>query len=479
VKAPGLSRSGAAGGRGELLYGEQGRVERVRGAGMRSQGVLAGSCHVAELTPISSARYLLRTTDIDSDLQKLALDDPSLSHQLASAIAKRCGMGFGSRMSGLDAEMVFLESPSATANGHGGYPCEGIYFRKSSTRPKAAIIASHYSADWATHDLAEYVANRGYGFLGWNTRYSRAVQAGYWALEHALIDIGVGVNWLRSVAGVEMVAIMGNSGGASLMGAYQAQANTPHIDPGSAPLELLTALPAADLYISLAAHTGRPEIMTQWLDPTVADESDPLSYDPAAPDMFDPANGPAYSPEFIAAYRAAQIARNEKITQWAIAALERVADGRPKGIEGIVDVPFSVYRGWADPRFLDLTLDPSERKVGCYAGDPRTANWSGLTFVSHTSAREWLAMWSMSKSQVLTELNLPLVTQPALIIQSSEDQGVFPSHAQAIHDQLRSTDKRVLTVRGDHYLTSPPAARDQAGDLIADWLEDHGAVRIY
>ena len=36
------------------------------------------------------------------------------------------------------------------------------------------------------------------GFLGWNTRYRGAEDL--FALEHALIDIGVGVNWLKEQA---------------------------------------------------------------------------------------------------------------------------------------------------------------------------------------------------------------------------------------------------------------------------------------
>ncbi len=51
-------------------------------------------------------------------------------------------------------------------------------------------------------------------------------------LEHALIDIGVGVRWLREEAGVERVVILGNSGGGSLMGAYQAEATPPTLAAG-------------------------------------------------------------------------------------------------------------------------------------------------------------------------------------------------------------------------------------------------------
>ena len=43
-------------------------------------------------------------------------------------------------------------------------------------------------------------------------------------LEQALVDIGVGLRWLREEAGAERVVILGNFGGGSLMGAYQTEA---------------------------------------------------------------------------------------------------------------------------------------------------------------------------------------------------------------------------------------------------------------
>ena len=91
--------------------------------------------------------------------------------------------------------------------------------------PRIALIATHYNVDFAEHYFAPYMASRGFGFLGWNTRYRGAEDQ--FLLEHALIDIGVGVRWLNEQAGVETVVIFGNSGGGSLMGAYQAEAIAP------------------------------------------------------------------------------------------------------------------------------------------------------------------------------------------------------------------------------------------------------------
>ena len=109
------------------------------------------------------------------------------------------------------------------------------------------------------------------------------------------------------------------------MGAYQSQATDPSITatPGLSLPDAVLDLPAADLYVSLNAHPGRPEVLTAWMDPAVADESDPLSVDPEL-DMFDAAHGPPYSPEFVDRYRAAQVARNHRITAWVQAEVERL-----------------------------------------------------------------------------------------------------------------------------------------------------------
>ena len=54
-----------------------------------------------------------------------------------------------------------------------------------------------------------------------------------------------------------------------------------------------------------------------WLDPSVTDESDPLSVDPTL-DMHDPEHAVPYYEEFIHRYRRAQEERNHRITAWCI-----------------------------------------------------------------------------------------------------------------------------------------------------------------
>lgn len=365
----------------------------------------------------------------------------------------------------VDVRFIGLASATAGQIGAGAHPCQGLYWRASGERaPKTALIATHYNVDFSEHYLAPLMTARGFGFLGWNTRYRGAEDQ--FILEHALIDIAVGVRWLREEAGVERIVILGNSGGGSLMSAYLAEATAPSLAKTAAgpAADALAALPGADLYISLNAHKGRPEVLTDWMDASVADETDPLGAD-ASLDPFDPANGPPYPADFQVRYRAAQRARNQRITDWAKAELARLRAG------GAPDRIFPLFRCWADLRFMDPAIDPSERPAGrCYAGDPRTAN-RGFGIGRASSLRAWLSMWSLETSKCQGGPHLAKLAVPALVVQSLGDCGVFPGDARAIHAAIGASDKSLEMVSGAHYFEEHPAGREAVADLIAGWIQ--------
>jgi len=361
-------------------------------------------------------------------------------------------------------EFVSLGSPTARQNPAGFNPCQGVLHRGSiDATPKTAMIATHYNVDFSEHYLGPLMAERGIDFLGWNTRY-RGNEA-FFILEHALVDIGVGVDFLRE-RGYEQIVILGNSGGGSLMGAYQSQAVEPNITAtrGSRLPEEVTQLSAADLYISLNAHLGRPEVLTAWFDPSVVDETDPFAADPEL-DLF--AQDLPLDAAFVSRYRDAQVARNHRITHWAIDELQRISE------LGFRDRAFNLYRTWADPRMVDGGLDPSDRQVGvCYAGDPRRANYSPAGIGLTNTLRTWLSMWSLEESQCVGTPHLGRITEPALVIQSLADTGVFPSDADAIFEALGSSDKTKELVAGDHYLLDPSDARPAVANRIAAWVSE-------
>ena len=361
---------------------------------------------------------------------------------------------------------VGLASPQQGRAGAGGWPCQGVWYAPRGARPRVALIATHYNIDFSQHYLADFMASRGVGFLGWNTRF-RGDEA-HFLLDHALVDIGTGVRWLRETQGVERVILLGNSGGGSLMAAYQSHAVSPNVVPlaGMRPAAGLAGLPPADGFIALAAHPGRPDVLTAWLDAAATDEQDVTATDPAL-DLWNPVNGPPYSPEFLQRYRAAQVARNQRITDWAKAELDRLSAA------GLGDRLFTLARTWADPRMVDPAIDPSNRKPNwCYLGDPRRANRSTWGIGGSSTLRTWLSMWSLETSQCRAEPHLANVHVPALVVSADADTGVYPSDAAGIHAAIAAADKSLVKVAGDHYFREPGDARDKVADLLAGWVAE-------
>jgi|TARA_Y100000590_G_scaffold173462_1_gene198356 pimeloyl-ACP methyl ester carboxylesterase len=367
----------------------------------------------------------------------------------------------------VEREFVGLPSPVVGRAGAGGHPCQGVYYRPRGSRPTVAIIATHYNIDFSEHYLADLCATRGIGFLGWNTRFRGAEP--YFLLDHAVAEIAVGIQWLRERAGIETVVLLGNSGGGSLMAAYQSQSVHPSLEAEYGRASIIPAameLPSADLYISLAAHPGRPEVLTNWMDPSVENEDDPLSIhidlDPYATDREIP-----FTPEFVDTYRHAQRDRNHRITEWARNEIDRVVAA------GNYDRLFTTPRLWADLRMIDGSIDPSNRESpSCYLGDPRRANYGIYGVGTVSSLRTWLSMWSLSDSQCNAAPHLERIKIPALVVDADADTGVFPGDTQAIVDAIGSEDLTVTTLEGDHYLRDREDARDDAADLIAEWVKE-------
>lgn len=341
-----------------------------------------------------------------------------------------------------------------------------MYHRPRGSRPRVAVIATHYNVDFSEHYLADLCAKRGVGFLGWNTRFRGAEP--YFLLDHALAEIAVGVRWLREEAGAENVVLLGNSGGGSLMAAYQSQSTDPNLEPEYGRDSIVPAaleIPGADLYVSLAAHPGRPEVLTNWMDPSVEHEDDPLSVIERLDPFADGREIP-FTESFIAEYREAQRDRNHRITQWARDEIDRMV------ATGNHDRLFTTPRLWADLRMIDGSIDANNRESpSCYLGDPRRSNYGIYGVGTVSSLRTWLSMWSLAESQCSAASHLQRVTIPALVIDADADSGVFPSDTKAIIESLAADDLTTATIRGDHYLRDREDARDEAADLIVEWIK--------
>src|SRR5207244_9517359 len=95
--------------------------------------------------------------------------------------------------------------------------------------------------------------------------------------------------------------------------------------------------------------------------------------------------------------------------------------------QGPKDSPVLVYGTAADPRFVELTLDPSDRKAGTTRGSARASNYGTLHTGRICSLRSWLSQWSVRLSRADGPACLARTSLPVLSVLYSADSVVFPS----------------------------------------------------
>ena len=388
-----------------------------------------------------------------------------------------------------------------------GYPLTGILHRPARTDPPVALLAMHPRGDFTRHYLAPWLLESGYAFFGAVTRHlNHDADALH---ERLLLDVAGAVAWLRE-AGFAQIILLGNSGGGSLFAFYIAQqrlapaARLAHAPSGDASGLPGADLPAVDGFILLAAHLGEGQFLLDRLDPSVVDEGDPAAVNPRL-DMYDPANGyrpmregpSRYSPEFLAAFRAGQRARCERLDRQALAWCEEAAFFRRRmgaSDEGVKPASAAermlvarralqrrymlIYRTLADPRYLDLSLDPSERVLGSifsFGRDPIVGNY-GEGLARAMSARGWLSTWSGLSSNAALKRTLPSVTLPTLAISARADTDIHPEESRRAFAAVAASDKVHHELSGaDHYLrptaSDGPDPRERAGrEIVVPWL---------
>ncbi|BBC38495.1 uncharacterized protein SGFS_097890 [Streptomyces graminofaciens] len=331
-------------------------------------------------------------------------------------------------------------------------------------QPDTAIMFVHPTSNMLGHYALTPLAQRGFAAVGLTTRYVGNDSS--LVTENVLLDIASMVRHLREERGYRRVVLVGNSGGASVVPYYQAQAQHATVTdpPGGGPDLTEYDLPPADAVVMLMAHSGRARLVTEWLDPAILDEASPFVRDPDL-DMFDERNGPPYTPEFVARYRAAQVQRNRRISRWAEQMLRAVPDG-------VDDFPFVVHGTYADLRSLDPGLEPSDREIGVSLwGDPFAANFLPAAIARYTTARSWLNQWSIDHAQGDALRWLPRSKVPVLIVYGTGDTAAHPQHAL---DMAAAAPEPLTTLvpikSAGHYFQGQPELRDQACQHIAEWV---------
>ena len=347
---------------------------------------------------------------------------------------------------------------------------EGMLLRPKDLPSKTMVILMHPSSTLHLLPVPRAFARSGMHVLCAGSRYPKNDTA--LIMEKVVLDLGAYVRHAKEQWGYEKIVLLGWSGGGALSLFYQSQAESPSIvdTPAGDPVNLKGAgLIPADAVIFQSAHAGRALCLAEVIDPSVLDELNPDDRDVEL-DIYDPRNPnqPPYTPEYIARYRAAQIARVRRITAWVKETLAELKRRKTAELER----GFVVHRTWADLRFLDPSMDPNDRAPGgALMGNPETVNSGPIGLARFCTLRAWLSQWSLDDSRADGFVCAAGIAAPFLVIEGSADDGVPQPDSRKIFEAAGSKDKSMHVIKGaTHYYTNQPEQIAEATRVVRTWL---------
>ncbi|HEY5858467.1 MAG TPA: alpha/beta hydrolase [Aldersonia sp.] len=361
--------------------------------------------------------------------------------------------------------------------------------------PGATTVATlmHPRQDFSHHVLVPELLARGFAVWTQNTR--TGLNDLTLLHEHALLDMAAGHAFLRDT-GFEAVVAVGHSGGAALAAYYIEQASLPATrrfgdTPGGKPVPLGDAtMPVPDGLMLMAPHPGQGLLLERMIDPSVADEADPMSLvaslDPYREENgYRPAPEPSTYPEdFVATYRAAQRRRIERIDAVARERIAATDSARRRYAESgdardrrgsLACGVLTVHRTDADLRSVDPSIDPNDRPYGSLFGRrPDLTNYGVVGFGRLTTPEAWLSTWSSSSSRAGLLRCARGVRVPVLLVELTGDQACFPSDAAAMAAAFAGDDVTHVRVPGKHFgaalVPGATSGATLAGAEMSRWL---------
>ncbi|MGV6871929.1 alpha/beta hydrolase [Pseudochelatococcus sp. B33] len=369
----------------------------------------------------------------------------------------------------------FVETYGFSGN-QGAVNLEGILMRPIGVPATTLFVFMHPTSTLQLLPVPRSLAESGQHVLCSGSRYARNDTA--LILEKVLLDLGAYIRYAKEILGYKKIVLVGWSGGGSLALMYQSQAETPTITqaPAGDPIDIPGAgLIPADAVMFQAAHISRARLLLDNIDPSVLDELDPDKRDPEL-DIYNPANPnrPPYDAAFITRYRKAQRARVDRIRARVMETLDML---KARGT-GELERPFVTHRTFADPRFLDPTLDPNDRRPRwSYLGNPETVNTGPVALGRFATLRAWLSQWSIEDSQADGVKNAAKVTVPFLAIENSADDAVPTYHTPMIFEAAASADKTFAVIEGGtHYYAGQPDHLKQVVTLQLAWARERNLI---
>ncbi|MND98333.1 Alpha/beta hydrolase family protein [compost metagenome] len=368
--------------------------------------------------------------------------------------------------------IVFQEQATFkdTYGGAEGSVALEAHLLKPDAESDTVVIMMHPIGGGAWLPLPAALAKQGVHVIYCNSRYRGIDNA--LIMEKCAVDLGACVRDAKERLGYKKVILGGWSGGGALSLFYQAEAENPTVTqtPAGDPIDLTKAnLIPADGIALLAAHLSRNLTLTEWIDPSVTDESRPFDRDPEL-NIYDPTNPnqAPYSPEFIARYRDAQVARNRRITAWV---KQQLADLKLQGLHNH-ERGFVVQGTMADPRFIDATLEPSDRRPNyCMLGDPVVVNDGPVGLARFSTLRSWMSQWSYDDSNADGLKCAARISVPMLVIENSADDACTPSHAARLMAAAVKAPQTHAVIKGaNHYYSGQPDKAAESAGVFVEWL---------
>lgn len=367
-------------------------------------------------------------------------------------------------------ELTPMREVYGYAGTQGTVNLEGVRFLPAGRLSKTLTIFMHPASTLQLLPVPRAMAAAGLHVLCAGSRYARNDTP--LIMEKVLLDYGAYVRHAREVWGYDTIVVAGWSGGGSLSAFYQAQAERCSVaqTPAGDPIDLSALIPG-DAFIWQAAHLSRADVLADFIDPSVLDENDPTVRDPEL-DLYDKRNPhrPPYEQSFLDRYRAAQLTRIRRRTAHVKSVLADLHSERT----GESERGLLTHRTLADPRWIDPTIEPNDRRPNwSFMGEPKASNSSPAGVARFSTLRAWLSQWSFDDTQAKALDNAPSITVPLLAIENSADDAVPQPHTKMFFDAAGSADKKMVVINGaDHYYAGQPDELGEAVTTIIQWLQE-------
>lgn len=390
---------------------------------------------------------------------------------------------------------------------------------------RIAVLVMHSDEDYLTCPTGPELARRGFRVLCANVMNKEGI---LFTQNEKLRCVKDAMEYLRALPGVKKVVLMGHSGGASLLTAYQCMAeNGPEVFAGPEklfPWRARHEMPPADGLMLLDANWGNAVMQLFSLDPAVTDEQSGKQLN-ADIDLFTPRNGfepggSTFSAAFIRHYQVAQGQRNTRLIDKAQQRLQKLEEGEglydddePFVIPGSAQSFFNNKLFAQDIRLMSHTHEPQllihpdgsvTREIVYsvrHAENPQSMTgsfWEGARFLSvktylssyairteedfgYDEDHVWGIDWS--SSYAAAPGNVEKIHVPMLVMGMTGGWEYLAS--ETIYNMSAAQDKQLAFVEGASHRFTPAKEyekhKGQFGDTmktlhdyVAAWLEEEG-----